>query len=82
MHTVHGTTVHNKYTYVYVVPITVLQAGEDGDDQDGDGQWRLFCNKGTMVSTHGLSPVKLESTKDLCDKAEEQARETVTMDST
>jgi hypothetical protein len=38
MHTVHGTTVHNKYTYVYVVPITVLQAGEDGDDQDGDGQ--------------------------------------------
>ena len=45
MHTVYGTTVHNKYKHVYVTPITVSQAGEDGDDQDDDGQWRWFCNK-------------------------------------
>ena len=36
--TVYGTTVHNKYTHVCVSPITVSQADEDGDDQDGDGQ--------------------------------------------
>ena len=45
MRTAHGTTVHNKYTHVCVAPITVSQAGEDGDDQDDDGQWRFFCNK-------------------------------------
>jgi hypothetical protein len=45
MRTVYGTTVHNKYTHVYVAPITDSQAGEDGDDQDDDGQWRWFCNK-------------------------------------
>ncbi len=38
MHTAHGTTVHYKYTHVCVDPITVSQAGEDGDNQDGDGQ--------------------------------------------
>ncbi len=31
MRTAHGTTVHNKYTHVCVTPITVSQAGEDGD---------------------------------------------------
>ena len=34
-----------KYTHVCVTPITVSQAGEDGDDQDGDGQLLWFCNK-------------------------------------
>jgi len=45
MHTAHGTTVDKKYTHVCVTRITAEQAGEDGEDEDDDGQWRFFCNK-------------------------------------
>jgi hypothetical protein len=45
MHTANGTTVDKKYTHVCVTRITAEQAGEDGEDEDDDGQWRFFCNK-------------------------------------
>ena len=35
--TAHGTAVNNNYTHVCVAPITVAQAGEDGDDEDEKG---------------------------------------------
>lgn len=44
-HTAQGTTVHEKYTHVCVARITAAKAGEEGEDEDGEGNWRWYCNK-------------------------------------
>jgi hypothetical protein len=44
-HTAHGTTVDDKYTHVCLARITAAKAGEEGEDEDDDGNWRWYCNK-------------------------------------
>ena len=44
-HTAEGTTVNERYTHVCVARISAEEAGEEGDDEDGEGNWRYWLRR-------------------------------------
>ena len=74
-HTAHGTTVDAKYTHVCTAKITAKKAGEEGDDEDD-----MRAEYDNLRSRIETSETRIS--KQLLEKAEEQAREASRMHDT